>query len=641
MKLLTLDTENVYGIMHPWEDGFYCTLLCAQSGESQRYFWFTHNSVLPTPNAIPTLQELIDQHDILCCHNMKYDLHVLRWLGLDLNNIQLYDTMVAEYLIQGQNPKLSYSLKECAERYKLPSKLDVVAAMWDDEIETKDIDPLVLTEYCARDVETTQLLMEKQAPIIQKQGQEALVKLQCEYVQVLCDIEANGFVFDESRATEMLDKYAAKLIEIETELREIAGEPELNIGSPPQRSAFLFGGTCKIPYTEWVIKTYKTVPYSTYKEVTKDVEKQLEGIGFRPPNFVKPGAAGYYSTDKTCIEQLTCRTKTQRRVKSLLLEFSAINKMVSSILGKGGATGLLTKIGRDGLIHPTLNNITTSTGRLSSSNPNSQNLPRGNTSPIKCAIVPRYDGIYQVDLSQIEWRAAAELSGDEVMIREVNSKIDQHAAAVVDIMELEFKGKDDPKSKENRTNAKVVNFRMIYRGSAYGFYRDPRMPNFSLKKWENICDKFYDKYAGLKQWQDANIELGNREGILVIPTGRRFHFVANAGDDGVPVYNERQFANYPVQGISGGDILPLMAVIIRRGLVKYQFKSKLILTVHDSLVFDYVQEELERLNRLCLMVAKQLPQYIEAYFGFKWHTRLDAEAEIGPNYGELKFYKET
>jgi len=339
-------------------------------------------------------------------------------------------------------------------------------------------------------------------------------------------------------------------------------------------------------------------------------------------------------------DQPAAQVAAMRRAKELLFEFSHLNKLANTLLGKEG-NGLINKITPDGLIHPTLNNTLTKTGRLSSSNPNSQNLPRGNTSPIKRCIVPQNDGIYQVDLSQIEWRGAAELSGDKVMMTEINSRIDQHARAVTELMELKYIDKSDPESKANRDNAKVFNFRMIYGGSAYGYYLDPKMPAFSKRKWQKIVDNFNTKYEGLYRHNEQNLKHVLSNGVLRIPTGRKFTFKKSIIQDGVPSYNERHVKNYPVQGIAGGDLLPLMAVIIRRGLVKGGFKSKLILTVHDSMVFDYVAEELGRLDKLCLTVAATLPKYIERYFGVPWSTRIDAESEIGPNYGELKGYNET
>lgn len=167
------------------------------------------------------------------------------------------------------------------------------------------------------------------------------------------------------------------------------------------------------------------------------------------------------------------------------------------------------------------------------------------------------------------------------------------------------------------------------------------MPDFTKGKWDRIVQAFFEKYKGLARWQQSNISKVMQGGRLTIPTGRWFALKKNTYKDGMMTYNERQVKNYPVQGIAGGDILPLMAVIIRRGLTLNQFKSQLILTVHDSLVFDVVESELPKLNRLCLSTISSLPAYIRSFFGVDWNTRIDGEAECGPNYGALKAYDET
>jgi DNA polymerase-1 len=177
---------------------------------------------------------------------------------------------------------------------------------------------------------------------------------------------------------------------------------------------------------------------------------------------------------------------------------------------------------------------------------------------------------------------------------------------------------------------------MIYGGTSHGFYKDPKMPRFSQGRWQRIVEDFYNKYPKLKNWQDGNISSSLLSGDLVLPTGRRFRFSKIMGRAGILEYNERQIKNYPVQGLAGGDLLPFVCVIIRRGLRANGLLSKLILTVHDSLVFDVKHDELNRVARLCFLVIKQLPESISRYFGIDWNVALAGECEAGTNYGELK-----
>jgi len=447
-------------------------------------------------------------------------------------------------------------------------------------------------------------------------------------------MELNGFNFDVLRADEIITEQDSLLRDLEIEAEGIFGYDKLNLGSSQQLSALLYGGLLTRKWREWKIKEMTSQPYSYYKEYPMNHSSRIDGLGFKPLPKTKR-MDGYYKTDKATISQLTAKTPEQKRIKALLADYGQAKKVKETLRGLGNK-GLVNKICKDGKIHPNLNQTVTTTGRLSSSDPNSQNMPRGSTSPIKECIIPTFDGIMQVDLSQIEWRAAAELSGDEVMISEVNADVDQHTETCTrkDMM-------NKPLTKENRTDAKIFNFRMIYGGTAYGYYMDIKMPDFALKKWERICTAFYNKYKGLKQWQDSNVIEVEKRGVLRIPTGRMFVFHKSLRKGGINVFNERQVKNYPVQGIAGGDILPLIAVQIRRGLRAWGLKSKLILTVHDSIVFDYIDSECERLCKLLLAILKTARESVAGYFEIPWRCKIDGEIEIGPNYGSLKGYAKS
>jgi DNA polymerase-1 len=644
LRVAAIDTETTITTLNPWAEGFYLSVVGVVDNEgNKKVFWFEHEEVMPTLRAIPDIQAVLDTYDVVIAHNWKFDMNVLRSYHLNFDKANLWCTMVGEYLLSGQEGSVSLKLADTAERYGVGHKLDEVRVEWERGIDTRFIDHEKIERYVLSDAELALYIYEHQAPIAEKKGMTRLIQLQSEYIKVLSDIETNGFKFDLDKAKEIIEDTDRQIAELEAEFKEMVNEPYLNMASPQQRSAVLFGGPIKIGIPKWVIRTLKTKPESLYREIVEEHEYLHPGIGFSPPQGVKKTKTGYWPTDKGTLDQLSCgRNAKLKRAKELLFDHSHLHKLKNTLLGQND-NGLVNKVERDGLIHPTLNNTVTATGRLSSSNPNSQNLPRGNTSPIKKCITPRFDGIYQIDLSQIEWRAAAWLSQDRVMIDEINAKVDQHIEAVVNpnLMGLKFISKDDPESKKNRDNAKVFNFRMIYGGSPYGFYLDPKMPDFSKKRWAQICNGFDDKYCGLKAQNDKFIQSQLTTGMVQIPTGRFFKFQKSIYKEGYWQYNERQAKNYPVQGIAGGDMLPLLAVIIRRGLVKGGYRSKLILTVHDSLVFDFVADELEKLNKLCLTVAKNLPTYFEAYFGHKWNTRIDAESEVGPDYGTLKFYGET
>jgi DNA polymerase-1 len=635
-RVISIDIEHSSdGPMRPYDDGFYMTCVGITDLEGNReVYWFEHSEYDdPEGKAfgkfnLERVRKRVEEADIIVAHNLKHDMTILRYYGISFEKQALWCTMVTEYLLSGQDVRnRTFGLNAVAEHYELGSKKDKVAMMWAAGTDTYDIPTDILREYVLSDCDLALNIYKKQVNHPEYQYIEKVHKLQMEFTLSLSDMELYGFKFDVDKANEIVAKLDSEMEATEGEIKTIAKQPHINIGSAQQRSALLFGGLLKTTHKEWVIQTLKTKPESKYYEKKFEDTQEISGLGFAKPKAVR--ADGYYSTDKNTIENLRCNTPTQKRIKSLLLEYSVVKKARETLRGKNDK-GLINKVRADGHIHPNLNQAVTATGRLSSSDPNSQNMPRGSTSPLKKCIVPEYDLLLQADLSQIEWRGAMELSEDAVGLHEVNAGIDQHAEACTNpkLMNL-------PLTKDNRTDAKVFNFRMIYGGSPYGFFMDTKMPNFPLKRWKQIVFGFENKYYGLTNWQQANITHVMRYGCMRIKTGRKFVF--NRGEGGE--YNERQIKNYPVQGLAGGDILPLCAVIIRRGMLKAGLESRMILTVHDSIVFDILNKEKERLVKLINLVLNNLTKYIINYYNTSWSADLAGEIEVGPNYADLKEIK--
>ena len=641
MKVVCLDTEHTTKAFRPYEPDFYMTCVGIVTEEGgERYaqiVWFDHADVSATENGLAIIQECIDTADLLVFHNAKHDIAVLHGFGVHFMDTKLWCTMITDYLIEGQNPMLSYKLNEVAKRYGLGEKIDEVADYWDRGVDTYDIPDWLLGPYCQQDCNLTLDIYFAQIPRVDRADLWRVVNLQNEYTYVLEEMETNGLNISTERVAEIVKIYQDKLDEIAYSiLKDVPLGDRINLSSPQQLSAFLFGGDMKLVWQEWKIKTFKTQPYSTYSEVECREKVPYVGMGFKKDKHGRK-KDGYYKADKDTIRTLTATTAKQRVLKKALVQYSEWAKVISTLQGRKGDKGLLAKIMPDGCIHPSLNQTITATGRLTSSNPNGQNLPRGNTSPVKTCFIPRYDGIMQVDLSQIEWRDAAWLSQDEVMIDEINSGVDQHVSTVTDLMELVFVSKKDPTSKKNRDHAKVFNFRMIFGGTEWGYYLDINMPNFTIKKWQKIIKAFWKKYHGLDNYHKENVRFVFRNGYIKIPTGRWFKFNKKYIKTGELTYAVNQIKNFPIQGMSGGDILPLMAVIIRRGMRKMGLKSKFIITVHDSIVFDFLDEERERLARLCYKVGNNLGTYVQNYYNLDWNVQLECEVEAGQNYGAMKY----
>jgi DNA polymerase-1 len=242
--------------------------------------------------------------------------------------------------------------------------------------------------------------------------------------------------------------------------------------------------------------------------------------------------------------------------------------------------------------------------------------------------------ILDADLSQIEWRSAAFLSQDPVMIDEISSGVDQHASACTDLMEL-------PLNPANRNGAKGFNFRMIYADenvAPYAFYKDPSMPRFSKKKWVKIVDDFYEKYSGLEAWHRQIVqEVYKSGGYLKGPTGVTWEFFKQTKRNGSVDYNKAQIYNYPVQGISA-QIIKLASIYILRRVRNDNLDAKLIMQVHDSLIWDCVKKDLDKLANHCYIIFKGLPTLLSKFFEIEWNVPLTGEIKVGPTWGETNDY---
>lgn len=625
LNVLTLDTEHSAGIYNPWEEGFYlCNVGLKFNDDLPTIIWFEHSTYLPTPNATEQIQDMIDQADLIVGQNLKHDVNILRYYGIKFNNKPLYCTQIADYLINGHDTTIGYDMNSIADRYGIQLKLDKVKHYWDLGVDTKDIPEPILAEYLKQDVIITEQIYIHQKPEIARWELERVCKVQNEFTYTLSDIELNGFKWDIDKMARLVKEAEDELSAITHKLLEYSPDKRLNLGSNDHLSAYLFGGVAKVKWKEWVVQTLKVRPESYYKEVERTENVELKGLGFTP--IARQKKDGYFKTGKEIIPKLVTKTDAQKEVKKLLIDLRKQTKVLSTLIGKKGDKGKAALVQPDGRIHAKMNQTITKTGRLSS---DSQNFPRGSTSPLKECIVPTFDKIMEFDLSQVEWRSAAYLSQDAVMIHEVNSGIDQHSETTVKLMEL-------PLNKVNRTNAKIFNFRMIYGGTWYAFWIDEKMPNFSKKKWQKIVRDFFEKYIGLQEYHEACIFIVSKQGYLQIPTGRYFRYHKEENREGYKDYPETKIKNYGCQGIAGGDILPLYACQTRRAIRYHKLKSKFILTVHDSLVFDVVEEEVDILTYILIEIVEHLAESVSKFYKINFNVKLDGEIKVGDSYGSVK-----
>jgi len=292
--------------------------------------------------------------------------------------------MTGDFLITGQNTRnFSFSLNEVCKRYGLSSKIDKVKSFWEGGTDTYDIPSDILHEYVLDDTRKAFELYKMQQHKIKQLGLQKVVAIQNEFIYSLSDMEINGFKWDKEKAEALVDEIEQEVSNLQTKILEIIDIPYVSLTSGSQLSAILYGGLLKTTHTEWARKEFKNGKIiEWYKPIIE--ETKIDGLGFKPLKNGVTKKEGFYKTDKNTIKQLVCKTPTQRKIKKLLVELSGVQKSLSTLKGKGG--GLLSKVQEDGRIHSSFNTTVAVTGRLSSSTPNSQNLPRKGTSPIKSCI---------------------------------------------------------------------------------------------------------------------------------------------------------------------------------------------------------------------------------------------------------------
>lgn len=450
--LIALDVEtSKKPTFKPWQQGAYLSTISIYKDDStDEFFVFHHNQ--PSENdwitdrdKIKKLQKIIDDTECICGSNLKFDLLWLKYIGIDIRNKKLFDTQVAEYLLTSQSNS-NLSLDACAKKYLDDEKKDVVKEeYWDKGIDTADIPLDILEEYDRHDSYLSLNVSKAQQFLLKEKNLIKLFSVEMEKLKLLSDIEYNGMKINTEELLLQKTGETEALEKCEKRIKEIIGF-DFNIESNDQLSVALFGGKF---YTSGIEEVEKELKNGTIKKYTRkcDVPFESQGFGFKPEKEWAASKEGFYHTSKDVLALLKhqCKSKDSKELVALLVERSAISQRIKTFLN-----GLEDRLVHN-ILHPTMNNTVTVTGRLSCSNPNLQNIPRGNSSDIKKFFESKNGLLVTCDASQLEWRVAAFLSQCPVMLYEIENGIDQHAAT----------GKDIFGGKGERTDWKIFNFRMI------------------------------------------------------------------------------------------------------------------------------------------------------------------------------------
>lgn len=506
--------------------------------------------------------------------NIKYDIAVLSWYDIDVKG-SLFDTMIAHYLLQpDQRHNLDF-LAETYLNYQPVSIESLIGKKGKNQGSMRDIEVRKVKEYATEDADITLQLRQKLEPELTSQGVRKIFdEIEMPLVKVLADMEAQGVKLDGENLQEISKTMATEIAELEEQIYALA-EKTFNIASPKQLGEILFDHL---------------------------------GLSKR----AKKTKTGQYSTS----EDVLTKIQHLHPIIPLILDYRSLSKLKSTYIDS-----LPTLINpRDGRIHTSYNQAVTSTGRLSSNKPNLQNIPirtaRGRE--IRKAFVPRNKDytLLAADYSQIELRIIAHLSKDKAMIAAFNDGLDIHAATAAKVYDTDL----ESVTKEMRRNAKTVNFGIIYGISAFGLSERLGIPRGEAA---DIINNYLAQYPGVKTYMNDQIAFAQKNGYVETMLGRRRYLRdINVSNSVVRGFAERNAINAPIQG-SSADMIKIAMIAIHRLMKEQNMSSKMILQVHDELVFDARLDEVEQLKPLiekAMVEALPLsvPVIVEMNTGDNW-----------------------
>ena len=580
-KLFVFDTEtdglnyldlNLAGVSFSSKkgEGFFVAL----QPEKNKKDLFSKNldDRIPTNEFVKIFTPLFKNSKIKkVCQNGKYDIGVLRSLGIEVNNF-FFDTMVASYII---DPDQKHGMDALSEKYLNYKPISISSIIGEKKDPTKifDVDLNELNNYSSEDADITFRLYEILSKEIKKEGLEKIAyDIDFPLVAVLEDIEREGITVDKKTLND-LSKELEKLIEkLTRKIYKYAGS-EFNINSPKQLQEILFNK-----------------------------------LGLTPTKKTKTG----FSTDARSLENM----RGQHEIIDELSEYRQITKLKSTY-----ADALPNMINpKTGRIHTTLNQIAASTGRLSSNDPNLQNIPirteRGKE--IRRAFVPRDKNhiILSADYSQIELRIMASICDDEGMKKAFKNSEDIHKSTAA----LVFMVDPEDVTSDMRRKAKEVNFGILYGIGPFGL--STRL-GITQKHAKEIIETYFNTFKKVKNYMEDTVKVAKEKGYAETLLGRR-RFLRNINSKNriVRQFEERVAINMPIQG-TAADMIKIAMINIHKELTKRKAKTKMILQVHDELLFDAHKDEIDELRPVIKKLMEtalpmEVPILVETGIGENW-----------------------
>ena len=505
--------------------------------------------------------------------NLKYDLEVLRNYGIELKG-KMWDTMIAHYLIQ---PELHHNMDYMAEIYLNYQTIhidELIGPKGKNQKSMRSLLPSQVYEYAAEDADITLRLKNKLEPELKKaECEDLFYNIEMPLMPVLAGMEMNGVCLDTASLAETSKQFTNRMNEIEARIYELAGE-RFNIASPKQVGEILF-------------------------DKLKIVEK------------AKKTKTGQYVTSEEVLQQL----RNKHEIVADILEHRGLKKLIGTYIDA------LPKLinPKTGHIHTSFNQTITATGRLSSSDPNLQNIPiRGEDGKeIRKAFIPEPGCLFfSADYSQIELRVMAHLSQDAEMIKVFSEGKDLHAATAANIYKKPIEGV----TRDERTKSKRANFGIIYGITVFGLAERLDIPRDEAKM---LIDGYFDTFPQVHDYMEKSKEVAREKGYVTTLFGRRRYLPdINSHNATVRGFAERNAINAPIQG-TAADIIKVAMIRIYNRFKAEGIRSKMILQVHDELNFSVYPDEKEKVEGIVLQEMQNalnlsVPLVADSGFGKNW-----------------------
>lgn len=569
-KILSLDTETTSTSAIDAE----LVGLSFSVAEHEAYYVAVPSNQNEAQAMVNIFKPLYENEDIVKVgQNIKYDYMVLRRYGIDLQG-PMFDTMLAHYIVQ---PELRHNMDYMAEtllNYKTIHIDELIGQKGKNQKSMRDLSPAEICDYASEDADITLQLRNVLEPQLKEVGGERLFyDIEMPLVKVLADMELNGVCLDTESLTETRRVFTERMQAYERHAYELAGE-EFNISSPKQVGDILF-------------------------EKMKIIDK------------AKKTKTGQYVTSEEVLMQL----KDRAPIVEDILNYRGMKKLLSTYVEA------LPKLinPRTGHIHTSFNQAVTATGRLSSSDPNLQNIPVRDDDGKeirKCFIPEAGCRFFSADYSQIELRIMAHLSGDENMIEAFREGFDIHRATAAKI----WKENIDDVTDEQRKKAKQANFGIIYGITTYGLAQRMGIENGEARQ---LIDDYFRTFPKVQAYMEEAKEQAREKGYAETMFGRRRYLPDITSRNGtVRGFAERNAINAPIQG-SEADIIKIAMIRIWRRFKDENIRSKMILQVHDELNFSVYPEEVEQVGQIVIEEMQKacelnVPLVADAGWGDNW-----------------------